>query len=672
MEMYNGVLCISQSELVDAGIISSENLYKRCIRGSIKRVRRACLDTPALFEVESLPLRYRTEVYRRNPDWKEQTASRPFVDEIVPDPAAERFFHEEFTLPNGDHLPADKAAELASSAAILNAFAALIERSDSQRLRLSKRRLSKTEFWKRAAEALPRISEHHPHNLPESPRRLERKFRDYQAEGYVALVSKKWGNANAAAVDDEVKQSLLMRLIAHHNNLDNATISRLYNLMAEEQGWRTITAGAVGKWKERWELETSAGRGGQTRFRNTKSMQVKRSRPTAPMLMWSVDGWDVEMLYQTVKENKKGHRTISYENRLNAVVVLDPCCDYPIGYALGTHECPDLIRAALANALQHTRKLWGEMLRVNQLQCDHYALKALTPTYTAASVKLTPARVKNAKAKPIESYFGRFNKKYCQLMNNWSGFGVTTNPNRQPNSEALNMNRKRFPTLEELQQLFAAMIDAERQQKAEQLQALYANLPTERRIPMPVESYLLHFGHVTGHLNAQEGSGLRPTILGERRDYDCFDPRFRQLSQHRWQVRYDPNDLSRVLATTPDGRHRFLLEAKHVQPMALADRKEGDAAELERVMQFNRDLEEHVTDQLAIAYERTEKLISNSVTGQNILSRLLLTDSRGQHKLRKAEKRLGAEDDFEEVPTLTPISPFAPAEVDEDDPYSIF
>lgn len=473
-------------------------------------------------------------------------------------------------------------------------------------------------------------------------------------------------------MDDDVKQSLLMQLIAHHNNLGNTAISRFYNLMAEEQGWRNITAGAVGKWRERWELETSAGRKGQTAFRNTKTMQVKRSRPTAPMLMWTVDGWDVELLYQSTKENKKGHRLTTYTNRLTVVVVLDPSCDYPMGFAIGTHESPDLIRAAIANALQHTRELWGEMLRVCQLQCDRYAFKTLTPLYAAASEKLTPARAKNAKAKVIEPYFGYLNKNYCQLMSNWSGFGITTDPTRQPNSEALNVKRKSFPNEAGLREQISAIIAVERQKKVGKLQELYENLPAEHRLPMPIESYLFHFGHTTGHLNAQEGSGLRPTILGERRDYDCFDTRFRQLSGCRWQVRYDPADLSHVLATTPDGRHRFLLEAKYVQPMALADRKDGDAEQLERVMQFNRELEAHVTDRLSLAYERTEQLIAHSPSGQNLLSRLLLTDSRGQHKLRKAEKRLGEEVEFEEVPTLTPSTPFASTEVDEDDPYSIF
>ena len=38
----------------------------------------------------------------------------------------------------------------------------------------------------------------------------------------------------------------------------------------------------------------------------------------------------------------------------------------------------------------------------------------------------------NAKAKPVEAYFGYLNKNYCQRCNNWSGFGITTDPKKQP------------------------------------------------------------------------------------------------------------------------------------------------------------------------------------------------------------------------------------------------
>ena len=125
------------------------------------------------------------------------------------------------------------------------------------------------------------------------------------------------------------------------------------------------------------------------------------------------------------------------------------------------------------------------------------------------------------------------------------------------------------------------------------------NLPDERRLPLTREQYLLNFGAETGFRNAIEGGGLRPTILGIKRDYDCFDINFRRYAGERWTVKYDPDDLGEVLAVSEDGSLRFMLTEKYVQPMALADRKPGDAAELQKVMQFNRDLEHHVTEQLA-------------------------------------------------------------------------
>lgn len=69
--------------------------------------------------------------------------------------------------------------------------------------------------------------------------------------------------------------------------------------------------------------------------------------------------------------------------------------------------------------------------------------------------------------------------------------------------------------------------------------------------------------------------GLRPTIGGIKRDYDCFDPKFREYAHVRWAVKYDPDNLDHVLAVNEDGSLRFMLERKHVQPMALADRREG-------------------------------------------------------------------------------------------------
>lgn len=669
MEYYGNTLCISHNELTE--FISVGNLQKMSQRGKVTRVRRGCNDTPALFAVDSLPLKYRTEVYRRYPDLREQADSKPFMDTILPNGEA-ILFYESYVLADGRHLKTEIQSVYANNCAILDAFKRVMEKSNSHRLRQSKPKVNKTEFWKKAAAALPRLADRFPHSLPESGRRLQRKFNEYLREGYECMISGKFLNKNSAKVDGREKEGLLAGLIAHHNNLDNAFIARAYNAVAAERGWEQITASAVGVWREKTDLVTSVGRLGVSNFRNHKSMQVKRSRPTAPFLMWSLDGWTAELLYRETKTDGRGRSVTTYHNRLTVEVVLDPCCNYPIGFAIGTHETPELISAALRDAAKHSEELFGVMLRSNQIQCDHYAIKAMTPIYNVVGEKLTPAQVKNAKTKPVEPYFKELNVKYCKMFNNWSGYGVTTDPKRQPNSEALNKLRHTFPDEAGVREQITRIIMKERSEKVEQFRAMMANLPAERRLPLSREQFLLNFGAETGFKNALEGNGLRPTLLGVKRDYDCFDIRFREHAGTRWTVKYDPENLSEVLAVNEDGSLRFMLQEKYVQPMALADRKEGDFEQLQRVRNFNRELEGHVATQLALAYEAGAEAIKG-LPQSDILHRLLLCDSKGQHKLPRAERQLmAAEAETREMKAMdVPVIPMGAEATDVDD-YTIF
>lgn len=130
---------------------------------------------------------------------------------------------------------------------------------------------------------------------------------------------------------------------------------------------------------------------------------------------------------------------------MTAVMIIDPFNYYPIGYAIGTHETPELINQALLNAMEHVKELFGEYYKPYQLQSDRYGGKVLKSQYQGICTHYTPAEAKNAKAKPIESYFNRFNESYCKLMPNWSGYGATTGSKNQPNTEMLNKISKNFP-----------------------------------------------------------------------------------------------------------------------------------------------------------------------------------------------------------------------------------
>lgn len=512
MEYYGNRLCISYGELTD-GIMCGATLRKNVERGRIEQVRRGHYGEAALYAVDTLPLKYRTEVYRRNPDMKEKAESKPFEDSIEPDGEA-MMYYDGYTLSDGRHLPRSVQEECANSAAIMNAFGRMITQANSHRKRQSKGALRVTEFWKKAAAALPRIGDKWPNTLPQNARRLQGKYNEYKKEGYEAFISGKWENSNSAKIDSEDKQAIMMQILAHHNNFDNATAARFYNNVAREKGWQEVSASTVANWKAKTDLTTSAWRRGATNFRNEKSMQVKRARPTMPMLMWTLDGWDCELLYQKTEMDKKGHMVTSYTNRLTLEVVLDPMNDYPIGYAIGRQETPELIKAALMDAEKHTRALFGRMLRVNQLQADNYQHKAMLPYYRVVADKVTFARVKNAKAKVVEPYFGHINKTYCKLFNNWSGYGVTSNPKNQPNSDALNQLRHTFPTEDEVRGQIDKIMAMERKMKGREMMEKFAMLPEERLLDMPRETYLHYFGLGTGYRNAMEGSGLKPTLLG--------------------------------------------------------------------------------------------------------------------------------------------------------------
>ena len=651
METINGTICISHAELTGR-IITTANLNALVRKNQVKQMRKGGNGRTALYAVESLPLKWRTEVYKRYPDLQEQADSREFIDTVEPDGKALSFY-QDYKLSDGRNLPDDKVLEYASNAAIMNAFRRRWEAHVSKRQRSGKRTTLAKEFWSRAAAALPRLADHFPHSLPGSPRRLQMKFAEYVSSGYECFISGKFLNGNAGKVLTDEQTGYLATLISNPNNVQDTVVAKFYNAKARMLGWKEITAAAVGVWREKLQLEAAAGRLGVTSFRANKTMQVKRSRPTAPFLMCSLDGWTVELLYQKTRTDKKGHNVTTYTNRLTIVVVLDPCVDYPMGYAVGDHECPELIKAALRNAAIHSREITGEMLRYNQVQSDRYAIKSMTELYAVLGDKVIPAQAHNAKAKPVEPYFNHLNTTYCQLCPNWSGFGVTTNPKRQPNSEALNKRRHSFPDEAGLRAQIDEMMRLERQQKIGKLMEKLANLKPEHRLPMSREMYLLNFGAETGFKNVLEGCGLRPTILGMKRDYDCFDLTFRDHASERWTVKYDPDDLHEVLAVSEDGTRRYMLEEKYVQPMALADRKPGDAEQLQRVHDYNKALEAETGRRLADHFEDAQRVIERAAElpihgtpalGACIEDRLLLTDSRGQHKDNRSRKRLAAAD----------------------------
>ncbi len=627
VEYYNNTLTLEANWLVEHDVMTESQYRHATTRKQVQVLRRGCLNTPALVAYDSMPERFKrkvVEVIGRSPYDLVKTNQ---LQALISDHIELSQFFDNYKLMDGRYIPQNTRHEYYINAIILEAIHILITDKKAKRSALGHKT---AKIWEKIAESVMELDRvRFPHSLPANPRRLESKYRTYRKDGAQSLIHKNFANNNAAKVDDKDKESVIVELLAAPNNLDNVQVMKFYNLIAEKAGWKKITAGTVANWREEYDTMIYAGRRGSVAFSNKKTMQVKRSAPSAPMYFWTLDGWDAELLYQKTENGRT-----TYHNRPTVVVVLDAFNKYPIGYAVGTGENMELIRMALRSAAKHTEELFGRMYRTHQIQSDRFAVKAMTPFYEVLGKHYTPARAKNAKAKIIEPYFNHINKTYCQIQPNWSGFGITSDAEKQPNVEYLNKYKNHFPDFDQVCRQIDVMIMAERSHKIEEFMRAWDGIDNADKIELSRESYLLQFGSTTGRQILMQHNGLLPTINGVKYTYDCFDVNFRKHSSVKWNVVYDPDDMSRALAVNEDQTLQFLLEEKYVQPMALKDRKDGDSQQLQRVNDFNKQLKGEVTEFRAMSAENASEF-TEMLPQFETLKKMCITDSKGQHKKNK-------------------------------------
>ncbi|MBI9055482.1 MAG: hypothetical protein JEY96_16790 [Bacteroidales bacterium] len=634
-QLYNNIVCLTHEELVP-NFLSVYDYRNGTNRKKFKVARRGCYGTPALVEFESLPTRIKEHFIEVNGDPSDLAKNYMLKSLILPDAKAAHFFSN-YKLPDGRFLPFENQKEYTANASLLNAIAKL---AGNRKAMIKALGGSNRGLWQQLTKEVAKLKLDFEHTLPEADRRLRQKLTDYQKDGYESLISGKFLNKNSQKVDDSQKEAVLRSLLSNYRNLDNVQIAKMYNTVAETMQWKRITSSSVNNYREKWSMQIFGGLKGEVAFDNKVSMQHKRKAPSYPLQFWTVDGWDVELLYQLTSVNKEGKTVTTYHNRPTAVFVLDPCCKYPIGYAIGTHETKELIKQAIRNAVKHTGELFGNMYTPLQLQTDNYGRGTLTPFYEAATQKYTPAKVKNAKSKVIEPWFRFFNKKYCQLAPNWSGHGVKSK--QQPNQEYLNKIRHSFPTYDEVAHQLEVMIALERNELREQYLKLFNEAPVGDKINILPHDFLYKLGETTGNTNRLEPSGLRPTIEKVKREYDSFDPKFRELSSIDWQVRYDPDNLSEILAVSSDGSQQFILEEKYTQPMALRERTEIDNFELKKINGYNKGLKESIIQKNTTDLKAIDTLFTENPELNNTLAKMILVDSNGQHKNRRNDNRLAS------------------------------
>ena len=667
-ERYNNTLCVRANELIsfdakrkvgsEKGFLKEPTYNKMTRCGYLNVIKRGGPGFSALVEFETMRRDVKDKYIELNGDPRTSEGVPSILESAIrPDEVAYSYFEAYRYGDNGDLcLPKErgnnKVDEYTINARVLNA---LIKLKNNKRTMSIGGGSTKINVWAKLCQLSNDLRDKqnspYPHTLPANPARLKAKALQYEKEKYQCLIHKNFGNRAAAVIDNGDKEAVIHRLLSNHTNLDNEQVRMMFNMIAAKMNWKKVSSvNTISNWRVKFNKTTLAGRRGTAELRNTMTMQIHRSAPKSPLFYWTLDGWDVELLYQRV-DTKNGRNTTTYHHRLTVVVVLDPCKKYPIGYAIGSHESPALIRQALRNAAAHVQELFGARYKPFQLQSDNYQKKLMVPFYEAMSKYYTPAALKNAKSKVVEPYFLHLNKTYCQLQKNWSGFGITSDKNKQPNTEVINNHRKFIPDEFGCYAQIEAMMEMERKMKIGAYMKAWNNTSNEDKILFPDAEYLTLMGEATGWTNSLEGNGLGVTINGEKLFYESFDERLRDHMNENWIVRYDEHNLDTILISNATrlasgrvgeeiGTLKFLLNSVMTVPMALKEQRPEHFEYRAKVAAFNKNMEAGILDKMTKVQDTVDELFESNPQLENTLAKLVICDSRGQHKDERNADRI--------------------------------
>ncbi|WP_455670479.1 hypothetical protein [Phocaeicola faecalis] len=681
-EIYNNRISVFANELIaynpkrnigsPTGFLSEGTYYTLVNRRHLVVLERARRNFSARIDYETMRRDIKQKYIAIYGDPMETIHGQGILEEYIP---ICEDIHSKLVLyrdEQGKSLKPQKIEEYTMNARVMKAVIALRDHKKMLAVGSSDIRFN---VWDRLSERVNELLEvkgsngkpKYPHNLPGNSKALRRKVETFEREGWQSLIHKGRGNKGAAKVEDEEMEAILYKLLSYHTNLNNVQIMEVYNQLAESMDKKTIKSPVtIDNYRKKFEAVTISLSKGTSAYKGRIEKQIHREPPKTAFTYWTLDGWTAELLYQKREEKMrrvdgelKRVMLTTYTSRMTIVVILDACCKYPIGYAIGEHESPALIREALRNAVKHGKELFGSRFKPVQMQSDNYQKGVMVPFYEAMTKYYTPAALKNAKSKIVEPYFKYLNVKYCQMQGNWSGFGITSDKDKQPNTDALNANHKLIPDEAGAIAQLEAIMKAERAAKIGAYRKAWDNTPDDRRLPFSDEEYLMLMGDTTGRTNHLAAGDLLIELQGEKLYFETLDAELRNHLNEDWVVRYDPEDMSQVLISnaTATKAHRvkeeknnlrFMLQRSMKVPMALVDQKPEHFEYRSKVDRLNGLLKQNVLDRQTKADAVIERLRTHEcipeIISNTLLDKLLITDSRGQHKDARTEMRLEVQD----------------------------
>jgi hypothetical protein len=212
---HTNTLCLEYSDFVQPGICNAKGTYDSLkANKKIKVYGRGGNGSEILIEYETLPNPYKLlvdEKYSGFGGVYEYMSSRPILKLVSTIPAA-RQFYATYTLATGASIPLGTQVQYARQADWLEMMLRVLEDKCALKDIL---KIDVNTFWDKVI-ALHQVDKPVNPKLPVTYDTLRKKLNAYKAEGYKALISRKFGNQNTRVVTPKIENLILSLYCMNH------------------------------------------------------------------------------------------------------------------------------------------------------------------------------------------------------------------------------------------------------------------------------------------------------------------------------------------------------------------------------------------------------------------------------------------------------------------------
>lgn len=601
--LYNNTLVVTFAELRAGDNPIMSNSYYKNNSKELHTVRRGTYQTPALYSYDSLPPDIKQKFIDRlgydpekqeEPRAEEQKEIQAIGYEITMDWQAKDFFDAFAYEDTGEGLADDHKVMYTNDASILNAWMrqynsryATIRNCGGSTAQLMQQELA---YYRNHAEA---IALKFPNTLPLSNKRFRERLKNYQDEGYKALISGKQRNQNSRKIKGAAGEWLVARFASPVNKVTLDQLWQEYNALAEAKGWKKVKSkGSIRKWLDEPENRKiwMITRHGELKAKEYAQRQHRTKLPVYRDALWYSDGTKLNYYYQYTDANglvQIGTATV-YE-------IIDAYSECFIGYAIGDKEDYNLQYAAFRMAVQHAGQKPYEIRFDNQ--GGHKKLKSADFLNNISKLSIA-TQPYNGKSKTIELAFGHFQQQY--LHKDWFFTGQNIQAKREEskaNMEMILANKANLPTLEEIKETY-------RQRRNEWNAAKHSHTGLSRMhmyrtsenpdcVKVDIWEMVNLFWMTTDKQITYRTSGIELTVNKKTYAFEVLtaegEPNLDFLAKNngkKFFVKYDPMDIEPMIhlyEKTPNGL-RYIETAQPYLEVhrAVQDQQDGEMSFIRR------------------------------------------------------------------------------------------